>query len=177
VGDPNFDLAKAKQEVAAYGKPLSFKFNIVADPLTRRYGQVLQQQWKNAGMDVQLVEADQVTHIGYALTHQFQAEIFQYGDWFDPDRNFFPQLTSRSPVNYTEYSNPSTDAALAKGRSTTDVAARKDAYATFQANIAKDQPYVWLSYNNSWFITNQRAQNLNTPYSAISKPVEMWASK
>jgi 4-phytase/acid phosphatase/peptide/nickel transport system substrate-binding protein len=176
AADPNFDLARAKQEVAAYGKPLSFKFNIVADPLTRQYGQVLQQQWQNAGMQVQLVESDQVAHIGLALTHQFQAEIFQYGDWFDPDRFFFPQLVSTSPVNYTQYANPATDAALLQGRSTADVAARKTAYATFQANIARDQPYVWLSYNNSFFITNKRVHNLNTTYSAISKPLDMWAS-
>jgi peptide/nickel transport system substrate-binding protein len=177
VGDPNFDLTKAKAEVTAYGKPLKFKFNIVSDPLTRQYGQVLQQQWKNAGMEVELVQADQVAHIGFALTHKFEAEIFQYGDWFDPDRNFFIQLRSGSPVNYTEYSNPATDAALVKGRTTTDVSARKLAYTTFQTNIAKDQPYVWMHYNTTYFITNQRAQNLNTPYSAISKPLDMWASK
>lgn len=176
VGDPNFDLTKAKAEVAAYGKPLSFKFNIVADPLTRQYGQVLQQQWKNAGIDAQLVEADQVAHIGFALTHQFQAEIFQYGDWFDPDRFFFPQLVSTSAVNYTQYSNPGTDAALLQGRTSTDIATRKAAYTTFQTNIAKDQPYVWISYNTSYFITNKKVQNLNTVYSAISKPLEMWVS-
>jgi peptide/nickel transport system substrate-binding protein len=177
VGDPNFDLTKAKAEVQAYGKPLKFKFNIVSDPLTRQIGQVLQQQWKNAGMDVELVQADQVAHIGFAVTHKFEAEIFQYGDWFDPDRTFFPQLRTGSPSNFTEYSNPTTDAALVKGRTTVDVSTRKQAYNAFQTNIAKDQPYVWLTYNTSYFITNQRAQNLNTVYSAISKPLDMWASK
>jgi ABC-type transport system substrate-binding protein len=58
-----------------------------------------------------------------------------------------------------------------------DVSTRKQAYNAFQTNIAKDQPYVWLTYNTSYFITNQRAQNLNTVYSAISKPLDMWASK
>jgi peptide/nickel transport system substrate-binding protein len=176
VGDPNFDLTKARAEVAAYGKPLKFKFNIVADPITRQYGQVLQQQWKEAGMQVELVESDQVAHIGFALTHKFEAEIFQYGDWFDPSRGFFNHFTTTSATNYTQYSNPAVDAALLKGRTSTDVAARKDAYNTMATNIAKDQPYVWLNYNTTYFITNTRTHNLNTPYSAISKPVAMWVS-
>jgi ABC-type transport system substrate-binding protein len=174
VNDPNFDLTKAKAEVAAYGKPLKFKFNIVADPITRQYGQVLQQQWKAAGMEVELVELDQVAHIQVALQHKFEAEIFQYGDWFDPSRGFFNAFTTTSATNYPQYSNPAVDAALLKGRTTTDVATRKDAYNTMATNIAKDQPYVWLHYNTSRFISSTKVHNLNTPYSSHSKPNAVW---
>jgi ABC-type transport system substrate-binding protein len=177
VGDPNFDLTKAKAAVAAYGKPLKFKFNIVSDPITRIYGQVLQQQWQQAGMQVELVQLDQVAHIGVALTHQFEAEIFQSADWWDPSRGLYNHFASASATNYSQYNNPSSDAALAKGRTSTDQAVRKDAFTTLQTNLAKDQPYVYLHYNQSYFITNQRAQNLNTVYSAVSKPLDMWASK
>jgi ABC-type transport system substrate-binding protein len=174
VSDPNFDLTKAKAEVAAYGKPLKFKFNIVADPITRQYGQVLQQQWKAAGMDVELVELDQVAHIGVALQHKFEAEIFQYADWFDPSRGLYNHFASTSATNYTQYSNPAVDTALLKGRTTSDVPTRKDAYTTMATNIAKDQPYVWLHYNTSYWITSTKVHNMNTPYSSVSKPNAVW---
>jgi ABC-type transport system substrate-binding protein len=89
----------------------------------------------------------------------------------------YNHFASASATNYSQYNNPSSDAALAKGRTSTDQAVRKDAFTTLQTNLAKDQPYVYLHYNQSYFITNQRAQNLNTVYSAVSKPLDMWASK
>lgn len=180
ITDPNFDLNKAKQSLQALGKPLSFKFNIVTDPITRQYGQVLQAQWQKAGINVELNEMDQPTLIGAALGHQFQAQIFQYGDWFDPDYQFFTTWISPSTkltvTNYTLYSNPSVDAALVKGRTTSDPSARKQAYAVLQQALAQDQPYVWLHYNTSYMILKSRVQNLPTIYSSVSKPFQMWVS-
>ena len=174
---PNYDVAKAKAALQAYGKPLSFKFNIVSDPITRQYGQILQAQWKKAGIDAELVQMDQATLIQSALGKQFQVQIFQYGDWFDPDRFLFNAFISKgSIVNYTAYTNPAVDAALVKARTISDASARHDAYGTVQQALAKDQPYVWLHYNTSYAISTRRVQNLNTIYSSITKPYQVWVS-
>jgi len=177
VESPNFDMNKAKAALQAYGKPLSFKFNIVSDPITRQYGQILQAQWKKVGINADLVQMDQATLIQSALGKQFQLQIFQYGDWFDPDRFLFNAYISKgSIVNYTGYTNPAVDAALIKARTSSDSAARHDAYGVVQQALAKDQPYVWLNYNTSYAISNRRVQNLNTIYSSITKPYQIWVS-
>ena len=180
ITDPTFDLTKAKQYLQAYGKTLSFKFNIVTDPITREYGQVLQAQWQKAGINAELNEMDQPTLIGAALGHQFQAQIFQYGDWFDPDYAFFTTwispATKLTVTNYTLYSNPAVDAALIKARTTSDTGVRKQAYAVLQQALAQDQPYVWLHYNTEYMILNRRVQNLPTIYSSVSKPFQIWVS-
>jgi peptide/nickel transport system substrate-binding protein len=177
VQAPNYDVNKAKAALQSYGKPLSFKFNIVSDPITRQYGQILQAQWKKVGIEAQLVEMDQATLIQSALGKQFQLQIFQYGDWFDPDRFLFNAFISKgSIVNYTSYTNPAVDAALIKGRTTSDGAARHESYGTVQQALAKDQPYVWLNYNTSYAISKTRVQNLNTIYSSITKPYQIWVS-
>jgi peptide/nickel transport system substrate-binding protein len=178
VDEPNFDADKARQALQAYGKPLKFQFNIVSDPITRQYGQVLQAQWKKLGIEAELVQMDQATLIQSALGHKFQVQIFQYGDWFDADRGFFNAFISKgSIVNYSLYSNPAVDAALVKGRTTSDIAVRKQAYAVLQQEVAKDAPYVWLNYNTSYAISDLKVQNLNTIYSSITKPVQVWASQ
>ncbi len=177
VEAPDHNVDKAKAALQAYGKPLSFKFNIVSDPITRQYGQVLQAQWKKVGINAELVQMDQATLIQSALGKQFQLQIFQYGDWFDPDRFLFNAFISKgSIVNYTAYTNPAVDAALVKGRTISDAAARHAAYGVVQQALAKDQPYVWLHYNTSYAISNQRVQNLNTIYSSITKPYQVWVS-
>jgi ABC-type transport system substrate-binding protein len=175
--EPNYDAAKAQAALQAYGKPLSFKFNIVSDPLTRQYGQILQAQWKKVGINADLVQMDQATLIQAALGKQFQLQIFQYGDTFDPDRQLFNGFISRgSIVNFTSYANPLVDGALVTGRTTTDPSARKIAYGVVQNAIAKDQPLVYISYNTSYAISTTRVQNLNTIYSSITKPYQTWVS-
>jgi ABC-type transport system substrate-binding protein len=177
VAEPSYDVNRAKAALQAYGKPLSFQFNIVSDPITRQYGQVLQAQWKKVGIDAQLVQMDQATLIQAALGKKFQIQIFQYGDWFDPDRYMFNAYISKgSIVNYTSYANPAVDAALITGRTTSDPTARKQAYGVVQQAIAKDVPLVWLNYNTSYAISDTKVQNLNTIYSSITKPYQVWVS-
>lgn len=177
VEEPSYDADKAKQALSAYGKPLKFKFNIVADPITRQYAQVLQAQWKRANIEAELVQTDQATLITAAVTHQFQAQIFQYGDWYDPDRGFFnPFYSKAGPQNFTNYGNQAVDAALLQARATSDPSARKQLYATFAREIGKDAPYVWLHFNTTYTIMNKRVQNLPTMYSSISRPAQVWVS-
>lgn len=177
VGAPDYDLAKAKDALAAYGKPLKFKFNIVADPITRLYGQVLQAQWKKAGIDVELAQMDQPTLILATYGHQFQAGIYQSADWFDPDRAFFvPYYSKSGPQNFTQYTNPAVDAALLTGRTNADEATRKQVYGTIQSQLAIDQPVVWLAHNDIYTIMSTRVQNLNTMYSGVSKAGQIWVS-
>jgi ABC-type transport system substrate-binding protein len=177
VTEPNYDVNKAKAALQAYGKPLSFKFNIVSDPITRQYGQILQAQWKKVGIDAELVQMDQATLIQAALGKQFQLQIFQYGDWFDPDRYMFNAYISKgSIVNYTGFGSPETDAALIQGRTSLDPAVRHQAYGFMQQAIAKEATVVWLNYNTSYAISSTRVQNLNTIYSSITKPFQVWVS-
>src|SRR5207248_8677024 len=117
------------------------------------------------------------TLIQAALSHQFQAIIGASADWYDPDRDFFPMFFSRSgPANVTQYSNPTVDQALLAGRTSMDTAVRKQAYGTFETEIAKDQPIIWLSYNTIYTVTNKRVHGLNIPYSDLTKPFGTWVS-
>jgi peptide/nickel transport system substrate-binding protein len=177
VTEPNYDVNKARAALQAYGKPLSFKFNIVSDPITRQYGQVLQAQWKKVGINADLVQMDQATLIQAAFGKQFQLQIFQYGDWFDPDRVLFNGYISKgSIVNFTGFADPAVDAALIKGRTTSDPTVRRQVYGVVQQAIAQEVPLVWLSYNTEYMISSTRVQSLNTIYSSITKPYQVWVS-
>jgi len=178
ITDPGFDLNKARRYLEIYGRPLSFTFSVVTDRPTWGYGQALQAQWQKVGLNVELNPLEQRTAIETASSHQFQAQISQYGDWFDPDYQFFPTWISASgrfPVlNYALYSNPAVDAAMVKARTTGDTSVRRQAYAVLQQALAQDQPYVWLHYNTQYAILNRRVQNLPTIYSSVSKPFQVW---
>ncbi|MFF2274738.1 ABC transporter substrate-binding protein [Agromyces sp. NPDC058126] len=59
--------------------------------------------------------------------------------------------------NYSRYTNPTVDAAVLAAGATQDVAAKQEAYATIQAEIARDLPYipVVLNASQSFFNTEK----------------------
>jgi peptide/nickel transport system substrate-binding protein len=61
-----------------------------------------------------------------------------------------------SGQNYVRYSNPTVDAAVVAARSTQDEATKQGAYATIQAEIARDLPYIPVVLNASQSFFNTK---------------------
>lgn len=65
---------------------------------------------------------------------------------FDPDQGTYDFFVTKASANYTAYSNPAVDAALAKARGTYDVNVRKEAYNEFQKAWNEDPAFIMLAY-------------------------------
>ena len=61
-----------------------------------------------------------------------------------------------SGQNYVRYSNPTVDAAIVAAGATQDEATKRDAYATIQAEIARDLPYIPVVLNASQSFFNTK---------------------
>jgi peptide/nickel transport system substrate-binding protein len=61
-----------------------------------------------------------------------------------------------SGQNYVRYSNPTVDAAVVAAGATQDEATKRDAYATIQAEIARDLPYIPVVLNASQSFFNTK---------------------
>jgi peptide/nickel transport system substrate-binding protein len=64
----------------------------------------------------------------------------------DPDRVSFDQLHSKGGLNWGGYSNPRVDELLERGRASTDLDDRAQAYREAASIIAEEVPYYILSY-------------------------------
>lgn len=152
---PGFDLAKATQLTQQYeqetGQPLAFTLGDGGTDATNvNQANLLKQQYEAAGMKVDVKLTEQSQFITDAVTGAYQANIWRQFGAPDPDYDRV-WWTSESiqpgiSLNIARLNDPQLDAALDKGRGTTDEATRKQAYATVQQRFAEELAYIWLDH-------------------------------
>src|SRR5882724_4016813 len=92
------DIAKAKELIKDYGKPVDFKMIISATPRGRTVGQVMQQLWKRVGANMEIEQVDQATIVPRAFQRQFQLTPWRIVDLADPDVQMYANFHTGSPV-------------------------------------------------------------------------------
>ncbi len=155
---PGYDLAEATRLTQQYqqqtGQPLAFT---LTDCGTEAWNinetSLLKQQYEAAGMQVTVRTTEQSTCILDVVTGGYQAVIWRQFGSPDPDfdrvwwSSESAQPVGQVSLNMARLKDPQLDAALTKGRSTTDEATRKEAYATVQQRFAEDLAYIWLDHS------------------------------
>ena len=162
-GYPDFDLAKAKQQVAAYtaetGQPLSFTLQAVSEIAYATQDQLLQQMWEAAGAHVTLTSSDQATQVLDVVLGKYQAADFRLFGQPDPDADYYWWVSTSVgkaddvSLNMPRFATPQTDASLQAGRATTDAATRNQAYQRFERLVNASVPYIWLA-RTDWVIAS-----------------------
>jgi len=162
-GYPTYDLAKAKQEVAAYtaatGQPLTFTLNATSEIAYSTQDQLLQSMWQAAGAHVSLTTANQADQVLDVVLGKYQAADFRLFGQPDPDADYYWWASTSVgaandvSLNMPRYATPQTDAALQAGRATTDTVARSAAYQRFERLVNAGAPYIWLA-RTDWVIAS-----------------------
>ncbi|HVN50464.1 MAG TPA: ABC transporter substrate-binding protein [Acidimicrobiales bacterium] len=154
-GYPGYDLAKAKQEVAAYEQDtgahsLDIKLSGVADIDTQRIMQVLQAQWKLAGINVAVDTSDSTSLIVKTATSNFEAvNLGNYG-YPDPDFDYFywskenANGVGKISANFEQYTTPAIQNDLLAGRRSGFVNVRRQAYHDLVKQLNAGVTNIWL---------------------------------
>ena len=144
---PTFDADKAKELLAEYGKPVSVTLECIATPEANQVLQLVKQMWEQVGVKVQLISTEQGQFVNKIYgSKDYITACFRSNHFADPDQ-LYTSLYTGSAANLLNYSNPRMDEALDAGRSTADVAERKEAYAIVQEETAKTIPSIALAYD------------------------------
>jgi peptide/nickel transport system substrate-binding protein len=165
AGYPEYNLEAAKKEVAAYkkdtGKDLSFDYGGTPDPDGRANQQFIQQMWRQAGIDSNIVTVEQSSYIGNALNGDYQAYGWRQFGGADPDTEFVwwtsanAQAIGTLSLNFARNKDQAIDAALEVGRRSSDKAQRDEAYQTVVRRLNRDLPYIWLNHT-LWAVGAQK---------------------
>ena len=144
----SYDPAKAQQlfdDAGFTGATLDFL--ATSDyPETVTTGQILADELKPYGIDVQIRTLDFATWLDEEGSGNFDMFMLSWLGNLDPDDFYYAQHRTGGGFNFQGYSNPEVDALLDAGRTETDVAARKELYAQAATMIADDVSYLYL-YN------------------------------
>jgi peptide/nickel transport system substrate-binding protein len=176
---PAYNLAKAKELVAAYGKPVTFTLTYNNSPGTQQLAQSLQEMLGLAGMRMELQPVDQNRIVQNMSSKQFVASLYRFTGRADPHNNtytfFHSKFADVTPSqNYGHYKNPKTDALLDKGRETMDAAERKAIYGEIAKLLAEDLPIAYLFYPADTMVLSKKVHGMRNIPDGLVRVGDMW---
>lgn len=152
---PTYDLDAAKEAVSEYESsngPVKLSLLTLADPAAAQSGQLLQDMWGDAGVELELDQVDQTTLIERLVTGDYEvSSAYEFGA-ADPDME--RQLLHSSGLTplgeatgvVTRLKSTELDEALDAGRASVDMKERVAAYATVQEVLADQVPIIWMDH-------------------------------
>ncbi|MGI4830265.1 MAG: ABC transporter substrate-binding protein [Janthinobacterium lividum] len=167
-----FDPARATALLESAGlKPnsrgvrLRFTLKTSTDETTRMLAQVLQQQMRAVGIQLDLRSAEFGTFYADITHGAFQMYILRWtGSNEDPDIFRYADATASFPPrggNRGHYSNPQIDALLTSAAAEPDDASRRRDYVAVQQLLATDLPSIPLWYPDIVVVHSKRLTNLH----------------
>ena len=149
------DVAKAKQllQEAAAG-PVSFTMltQTTEPAYAKDIAQLVQAQLAEAGITMKIETLEFTQWVDRWLKADFDMAPGLNGGGPDPDFYLFRYFTDDGNLNFvTSYKNPTSSDAIKQARATTDVAKRKDLYATAQKELVNGVPFIWLYVGRDYF--------------------------
>ena len=165
------DLDKARSLLSEAGSP-QIAFTLwVSDSPEPQVGQVLQQQWKELGINAK-IRADANADALYQLTLDGKCDA-----WFSLYYAIYPTMIdlvsqyyeTGGSSNYTKYTNPQVDQLTAQARKTTDQKARDTLLAQVEQVIGDDAVHVFLQTAN-WLMGVDLTKVQNFHYSGVYGP-------
>jgi len=165
------DVERAKALLEAAGFPagkdgvrLRITLKTSTDETTRLLAAILQQQFRAAGIDLQIRSAEFGTFYADITKGTFQMYALRWiGSNEDPDIFRYAYGSGSFPPkggNRGRYSNARLDALLAEASASSDRAVRKKDYVEVQQILAEELPGIPLWYPNNEVVHTRRVVNV-----------------
>ena len=157
---PAHDPGAARAGVAAWEDehgPLAFTLTALPTAEQREAAQLLQQQWAEAGMDVQIASLESTAYILAAVQGQYDAILWQQFGTADPDTDAHWWLSEYAAdigglaLNFARIRDDEVDRLIEVGRTRDDPAVRTEAYRDLAVRFNELLPYLWIS-NTRWVV-------------------------
>jgi peptide/nickel transport system substrate-binding protein len=147
------------------GVRLRFTLKTSTDETTRLTAQAMQQQLREAGIEMSIRSAEFGTFYSDITKGAFQMYILRWiGVNEDPDIFRYAYATSSFPprgANRGHYSNMRVDALIAKANIETDQAKRTQDYIEIQQILADELPGIMLYYPDNEVVHSTRLTDVN----------------
>ncbi|MHB1987604.1 MAG: ABC transporter substrate-binding protein [Acidimicrobiales bacterium] len=152
---PRHDPRGAKKLVEEYKKRTGntnpeVKLTTIIGPQYAQVVQLVQENWQAAGVKTTVGQIDFTAFVTDSVLGDYQACTFEQFGATDPDQNYIWWSTESYAkigavaLNMARNRDARLQAALTKGRESSDTAVRARAYQDVSRYLAEDLPYLWL---------------------------------
>ena len=144
----------------AAGAPVAITFDCPPDPSLIELSQLYQAFWQAAGMEVNLNQVEQATHISQAMKGEYQAKCWRVGSQDDPYR-VFSDAFGTGPLNFTRFTDARIDEQVTVLRTTTDLDLRKQAVEKISMVLAEMVPNTFTAGTLTLLAAHDDVKNLD----------------
>jgi peptide/nickel transport system substrate-binding protein len=156
------------------GRPL--RFSLVTNSGNQRrsdVSQILQQQWKQVGVDARLQTLEFNTFMERQFAEEYEALLGGWGVNLNPD--LFPLWGKDAALNVVSYDNPEAFRMMESARSQPTQRAAAPYWQAAAERIVQDQPYTFLYYYDVLVGVNNRLKGVKIDsYGAYQNTWEWW---
>ncbi|HEX5727204.1 MAG TPA: ABC transporter substrate-binding protein, partial [Longimicrobiaceae bacterium] len=156
------------------GRP--FRFTLVTNAGNARradVSQIVQQQWKQVGVDAQLRQLETNTMYERLTDKDFEATLAGWSVALDPDLG--STWSPESPFNFVSYANPRVFALFEQARAAPTPEAANALWKQAAGLIVADRPYTWLYFLDGVVGVNERLRGVRVDtYGAYQNTWEWW---
>lgn len=159
------------------GVPFSFKVATNAGNSRRiDVAQIVQQQWKQLGVDAQIQMVESNTFFNELTKKNFQATVSGWSIGLSAD---LTTLWGRgSPFNFVSYDDPQTFALFTQAQAAARPAEADSLWRAAASRIAAAQPYTFLYWNDQLDGVSNRLRGIKVDtYGAYQNTWEWWIPK
>jgi peptide/nickel transport system substrate-binding protein len=143
------------------GQPISFQYDCPPDPSLIELAQVYQAQWGAVGIEVDLNQVEQATHVSQAIAGDYDAKCWRVSSEDDPYRIFSDAFGEGSPLNFTRFTHPDIEEALEVLRTTTDIDPRKEAVEQIGLVLAENAPNTFTAGTLTTLAAREQVKNID----------------
>ncbi|WP_375691547.1 ABC transporter substrate-binding protein [Pseudooceanicola sp. LIPI14-2-Ac024] len=169
-----FDQAKAKEYVAAYGKPIEFNFINTTTPRGRELGELMQQLMKGIGITVNLEPVDQTTLVKRVLSRDYQMSGWRFADDVDMGPSLIATGKSDSNYNLTGMNIPELDKIAVELESLTDREKSLEMQCDMIELMNQDASILYMGGGRYWAFTSPRLKGVDKPWGGIIDVTRAW---
>ena len=120
---------------------------------------------------------EQVQLIRAALTRDYQVMPYRWAGGADPDKSVYQFFHSKGATNAVNFNNPDMDKLLEAGRATTDKTERLKIYRQVNNMLAKELPYLFLTYFDNIALVNPAMKDLQSAPDGLLRLHSAWKTK
>ena len=176
------DVAKAKQLLQeANAGPIEFTMltQTTEPAYAKDIAQLVQAQLAEIGVKMNIQTLEFTQWVDRWLKADFDMAPGLNGGGPDPDFYIFRYFTDDGNLNFvTSYKNPVSSDAIKQARATTDVAKRKDLYATAQKELVNGVPFIWLYVGRDYVATLPTTKGfIHLPTGSVTYLRQTWLDK
>lgn len=138
-----YDPAKARALLAAYGKPVILEMNHTNTPRGKEAGEIMQRLFKEVGVTLTLTPLAEGQLAKRGITGDFQITGWKMRDFDEMGPLLKSNLYSGSKLNFGKYQNPKMDELLETQQMSTDKKAREKALCGVATLINEDAVFLY----------------------------------